>query len=137
MLSDIGSICSIIGLLLTIYVLVSVRRIEQGYLTQALAHECLSKLQASIKNVQSGVRRLREDAVRQEVHRCRVVLYQVLEFSENENETRAAIAEIERVLTLRQELLFDSMPVVIELVAGEIERLELRKTKWHWSRKDV
>jgi hypothetical protein len=86
--------------------------------------------------MQSAIRRSREDLLRQEVHRCLAILNQVLEFNENGSDTRSAISQINEVVSYRGPVFLASAQTILEIASGEVERLELLKTKLQWSRKD-
>ncbi|MEX2317337.1 MAG: hypothetical protein WD669_09315 [Pirellulales bacterium] len=101
MLNEIGSICSIVGLIATIYVALTIGRIEHAYVKRGVVQECLSKLQASLKKMNRFIRTNKEDSLRQEMHRCRAVLSQLLDYDKSEGEVRHTLSEIDELMSYR------------------------------------
>lgn len=136
-INSIGSICSIIGLVVTAYVAWTIRKIEIAYVTHALVQECLSKLKASLKNMKQAMGRSDESALRQELQKCRVIISESRVFGENDTETANTVGEIEQLMSFQGSQFLNTAANVVALISGHFVRLELQRTKSQWSRKNV
>jgi hypothetical protein len=136
-INAIGSICSIVGLVISAYVAWTIRKIEIAYVRHALIQECASKLSASLKNMNQFMRRSDESRLRQELQKCRVILSEQGVFGNNDTDAANTVAAIEQLLSIQGGRFLAAAAAVVGQISGQLARLELQRTKSQWSRKNV
>jgi hypothetical protein len=130
-ISVVGSIASVFGLIVSLYVLARVNAISKSYARQALLPMYLKNLGGSLKNLDARLKKKDREGVHEELSRCRSHLRgalphlaksQAVMFTTLEQRVAAAVAQPEDVNFLREsERLRSELVGVLEYLKSQVK----------------
>jgi hypothetical protein len=136
-LSVIGSVASLVGLALTVYVAVTVRSIRRRYLRQVVFRECRDKLLTHRKNLSRAVKRESPSGIRMELARVQAGLRRVALHDAAASAVDWSVSGLDTLLQADDRIVLSRVNEVLPRIDGYIETLELRLTELDWGKDDV
>ena len=139
-LAIVGSIASVVGLVITIVVLLNVRRIEQSYARQALVPRLGSKLAANAKNLNKSLRTKAFDKIGPELAKCRANLEglaRALPESEKtavQNLLGAVSGELQKGEATRSD---ERLLRIVDELKAIVQQIKNLEDEWKWRSRDA
>ena len=131
-----GSVASIIGLVVTVYVAWAIRKLRQRYVRQAIYTECLANLQAHLRNLKTARTRKKVSDIRERLGRIQEILGRIAIHDLEQSSVEWPIGEIDRILESRDLEIAVDVAEVIPQVGQRIEKLELMLLELQWGKDD-
>jgi 5-bromo-4-chloroindolyl phosphate hydrolysis protein len=133
----IGSLASILGLLITLYVAWAVSLIEQSYVRQALLPKYISSLKRILKNLDQGLGAKDNQALRSRLSEARELLRAVARhFPKKTNAGKLVISITDSFEASERHFLLKAEEIIAEL-NGEVQAIDVLKAEMEWRRRDA
>lgn len=129
--SWIGSLASIFGLAITLYVARAVWKIEKSYLRQALLPKYVTKLKAASKNIRIYCEKNDEENVKAQLLKCQYILEGLAKHIPQEYGAKRIIDKIESFQEQPDRLISNAVSIQ-HWIDGLVERLDLLKYELQW-----
>jgi hypothetical protein len=131
-LAIVGSLASIIGVVVSLYVLQAVRRIRHRYIRQAMMEACLARLHRCRTNLRDSAESRDADQFRQTLGTLKAILRRIDLHKQSDRTVQWSDEEIDALIQLDNRRIVARSRQIVARLNDWIETIDLELTATRW-----